>query len=587
MTTKRESDFIPYKALKTVSKGKTLVFAPHPDDEVFGCGGALIKHIQQGYLVKVIIVTDGGFPVVEQQDIPEYKEIRKEESRKAAKIIGYGEPEFLAYPDGELKNEEKIVLHLLEIIVQFQPQNIYLPAPTEIHPDHLALSKAGTEAARRYAPDLNLFYYEIGQMLSANLLLDITSLHEQLDQAMDCFASQLEVQNYKYHINGLHAYRSYTLGKEVKYAEAYHSINSKSLKTGSELWKQKPVSSGLPDKKELPGEEEYPLISVIVRTMNRPELAEALESISRQTYPNVEVIVVDALGAGTIKPGAKCGNFPIRVICKHKQLPRAEAANAGLHAVKGEYFCFLDEDDLMFNDHIAGLYELLKSNTAPAAYSNIKRVNGKNELLNIFDNDFNFYKLLWNNYIPIHALLYRTEMINSNCLFDEQFEIYEDWDFLLQVSFSGNLIHYNKTTGIYRDIDSSGVQGDFEKINKYRLLIIEKWKDILTNNHYINFLNHLPSLNSNDPAFCISIYCEEKKKLEQALNTMESIKAEKQQIIEENIKMLAEKDMLIANINAQVNEFRTDLNSLTNSRSWRITKPLRMIKKLIFHSVES
>ena len=44
MKQKQESDFIPYNAIKSVDPGKTLVFAPHPDDEVFGCGGAIVRH---------------------------------------------------------------------------------------------------------------------------------------------------------------------------------------------------------------------------------------------------------------------------------------------------------------------------------------------------------------------------------------------------------------------------------------------------------------------------------------------------------------------------------------------------------------
>lgn len=92
---KQESDFVPYTSVKTVAKGKAIIFAPHPDDEVFGCGGAIIKHVQQGDEVKVVIVTDGGFLISKQQDKSEYKEIRKEESRNAAKVLGYGGPEFL------------------------------------------------------------------------------------------------------------------------------------------------------------------------------------------------------------------------------------------------------------------------------------------------------------------------------------------------------------------------------------------------------------------------------------------------------------------------------------------------------------
>jgi cellulose synthase/poly-beta-1,6-N-acetylglucosamine synthase-like glycosyltransferase len=81
-----------------------------------------------------------------------------------------------------------------------------------------------------------------------------------------------------------------------------------------------------------------PLVSVIVRSMGRPELRLALESIAQQDYPNVEVIVVDATdGSHPALPAiAWQSGHSIRIVGGHCRLPRPQAANEGLQAVNGE-----------------------------------------------------------------------------------------------------------------------------------------------------------------------------------------------------------------------------------------------------------
>jgi LmbE family N-acetylglucosaminyl deacetylase/glycosyltransferase involved in cell wall biosynthesis len=558
---KQETGDYPFEAVKSVGNGRVLVFAPHPDDEVFSCGGAIVRHVEHGDPLKVIIATDGGYPVTGQQSIPEYKKIRKEESRNAAKVLGYGEPEFLGYEDRGLKFDEKLIIHLHDIISKFQPQFVYLPAHSEIHPDHRILSKAVTEAAKRYQPNINLIYTELGQIQSVNLLLDITDVHDQLNRAIDCFPSQLAVLDYKHFITALHTYRTYTLGKEVKYAEAYHFINSKKIKTGSELWKQKPVSASLPEKQKFP-EEEYPLISVIVRTMNRPELAEALDSLSKQTYPNMEVIVVDALGTGKLQLGDHCGNIPLRVVSENKQLPRANAANVGLNAVKGEYFCFLDEDDQLFSFHLVSLFKLISNSEAVAAYSNIKTINSKNELLFTHKPDFNLNKLLWVNQFPIHSVLFRRKPIQHKCSFDDAFDIYEDWDFMIQVALLGDFIHHDEVSGIYIKNNLSGVD-DEEKIHKYRTQIYDKWKSKLSGNQYIGFLDYLSALNLPEKEYYEKKYNEEQHKLREI---QQKLNEEQQKFKTLHLKLKKEQNLNVA---------------ITNSLSWRITEPFRKISAVI------
>lgn len=229
MTVRNESDFIPYQAAKSMPRGRSLILAPHPDDEVFGCGGAIIRHVQQGDEIKVCIVTHGGFAVTQHQKNDEYPGTRKKESMEAAIILGYGEPQFLNYPDRGLAADRGIKAHLQNIILDYCPENIYLPALTEIHPDHYALGIAGTIVSEDLDFEVKLIYYEIGRMQEANLLHDITDLQAQIEEAMDCFESQLKVQEYKRHINALHIYRTYTLPKAIRYAEAYNILSNREI----------------------------------------------------------------------------------------------------------------------------------------------------------------------------------------------------------------------------------------------------------------------------------------------------------------------------------------------------------------------
>ena len=100
-----EQTFIPYHAETRLGRGRMLVFAPHPDDEVLGCGGAILSHVAAGESVRVIIATDGAFGAA---DATAYAETRQMESRAAAAVLGYGEPEFWGLPDRGLHADEAL-----------------------------------------------------------------------------------------------------------------------------------------------------------------------------------------------------------------------------------------------------------------------------------------------------------------------------------------------------------------------------------------------------------------------------------------------------------------------------------------------
>ncbi|PLX74734.1 MAG: hypothetical protein C0614_11615, partial [Desulfuromonas sp.] len=100
-----------------------------------------------------------------------------------------------------------------------------------------------------------------------------------------------------------------------------------------------------------------PLVSLIVRTRNRPELLkEALASIARQGRQNLEVIIVNdggcpVTGLATEQLVGRSVRVEDHAVCKG----RAAAANSGLALVRGDYVGFLDDDDTIEPDHLESL----------------------------------------------------------------------------------------------------------------------------------------------------------------------------------------------------------------------------------------
>lgn len=114
------------------------------------------------------------------------------------------------------------------------------------------------------------------------------------------------------------------------------------------------------------GGEINPKVAVIIPTYNRwPHVCDAVESVLRQTYSNVEAVVVDDASAdGTAeKLTAKYGGC-IRLIALEKNGEKSAARNAGIRATDAAYVCMLDSDDLLTSNAIADRMQLFLDDPA-------------------------------------------------------------------------------------------------------------------------------------------------------------------------------------------------------------------------------
>lgn len=202
--------------------GRSLVVAPHPDDEVAGCGGMILAHRDAGNPLKVIYVTDGSRGGKKDSFDPAYVAGRVKEAEEACAVLGVEDFEFLGFPDqglvegGELRERAKRAVEV------FQPDRIYLPSPFEIHRDHLVVSREFTRVLRENGFRGSLVFYEVSEALRPNILVDITQEMDRKEEALLCYLSQLEANNYLPKMKGLNRYRTVNIDiPQVLYVEAY------------------------------------------------------------------------------------------------------------------------------------------------------------------------------------------------------------------------------------------------------------------------------------------------------------------------------------------------------------------------------
>jgi glycosyltransferase involved in cell wall biosynthesis len=393
---------------------------------------------------------------------------------------------------------------------------------------------------------------------------------------MACFPSQFAEQPYDQRITGLNRFRSYFLGPAAEAAEAFMLLEANSIQPGLAPLFEGPLvhrrKSGFATSPT-----DIPLVSIIIRSMDRPVLSRALDSVALQTWPHIEVVVVNAKGGGHTQLPDYCGRFPLRVVNQGgASLPRSRAANAGLAACRGDYLCFLDDDDSMDADHLYHLVETLQKRPKPCiAYAGVRGLNEQSprEVIAEFSEpEVSFTRLLLGNVVPIHAVLFPAELARQGVQFDEAFDQYEDWDFWLQLARRAPFIFVDRISATYYAGGGSGAglgaAADSSIKRRATEHLFAKW---------------LPLLSPQECAAIGNLHHQTLQKLTTACATI----AQRDQALAEKDQALAEKDQALAEKDQALAEKDQALAALYASRSWIITQPLRWCGAAVRQAIKS
>lgn len=235
-----EDWYLPSQPASLPPCERALVLAPHPDDEVFGCGGCAALLAAAGAQVIPFVLTDGGGSLTGPAR-EAVAQVRHEESRRAAQVLGLAEPRFGHWKDRELAAADELAEAIFQLIGETGAQWVFAPSLWEVHPDHRAAAWAAIAAARRAAsrgPAVTLAFYEIGAPLRPTHLIDITPVLETKAAAIACFGSQLAQQRYDRHVLALNTFRSYTLPATVQAAEALCVVESGALEAWASHYRE-------------------------------------------------------------------------------------------------------------------------------------------------------------------------------------------------------------------------------------------------------------------------------------------------------------------------------------------------------------
>ncbi len=323
---------------------RVLVVAPHPDDEVFGCGGMLAWHGKLGASVRVVVLSDGaaGDPGHRDERIVE---TRKRESLAAGKVLGLSDYRFLDLRDGHLGSVADLHVRLARELEEFEPELVYGPSPQELHPDHRATARALIAALAR-GPRRRVFLYGVNSQVVANVLFDTTPVRALKLAAVECFESQIAYHDLV--AKGTAVDISRTVNVEdagVVYMEGYAQLWSDELspyerELTAVLTRVQGAESSAAEALGLPR------ASAVISTWNKCEVVcENLRSIRAQSLPFAEVIVVD--NASTDGTAARIAReFPeVRlIVMPHSAYGACETFNVGFASATQELVAILDDD---------------------------------------------------------------------------------------------------------------------------------------------------------------------------------------------------------------------------------------------------
>lgn len=217
-------------------KSNVLVIAPHPDDEVLGCGGIIKKITSDGVEVFVLIISRGKRELFSEDRITNVRQ----EALNAHEILGVKETKFLDFPapDLDLVSLAEMARSIAIVIHDYNIGTLYLPHRGDIHHDHKAVFNAGLVAARPTGKNSvkRIYSYETlsetewaapfgDDSFIPTRFVDISDVFNSKLDAMKCYKSQLRDFPNPRSLKGIEtlaSLRGCNVG--LNYAEAFMTI---------------------------------------------------------------------------------------------------------------------------------------------------------------------------------------------------------------------------------------------------------------------------------------------------------------------------------------------------------------------------
>lgn len=179
-----------------------------------------------------------------------------------------------------------------------------------------------------------------------------------------------------------------------------------------------------------------PLVSVVTPSYNRPKAVErAVGTVSRQTYPAIQHIIVDDLSETPVSDVVNADHVHIH---RHDENQGANAArNTGIEIADGEFIAFLDDDDEWTTDKIERQVERAEQTDAGVVYTGVKQVDDGDSFAvqtPAVEGEITRQLLTETPVKTFSSVMVRSDVFDSVGLLDERLPNWQDWEFYLRAS---------------------------------------------------------------------------------------------------------------------------------------------------------
>jgi glycosyltransferase involved in cell wall biosynthesis len=223
-----------------------------------------------------------------------------------------------------------------------------------------------------------------------------------------------------------------------------------------------------------------PKVSVIIPAYNcQSFIAETVESILAQTYPDYEIIVVDDGSTDNTRDVLQRYEDRVRYVYQENSGVGA-ARNRGLSLARGEYIAFLDHDDLWLPEKLETQMKILETRPEVGlVYSNCYHIDEAGTILGRYFDHIKpargmvFHQLFMTNFIPLLTVLVRKAVLDQVGTFRIGWSISEDYDLLLRVARKFILDYVETPLAKYR-LHSGNVSRDVDRFLRENLLLAEE-----------------------------------------------------------------------------------------------------------------
>lgn len=240
-------------------------------------------------------------------------------------------------------------------------------------------------------------------------------------------------------------------------------------------------------------EVDLPLVSVVIPNYNYGRyLPETLKSVLGQSYPNIEVIVVDDESSdNSVKVLNEFGN--LLTLIQQKNAGVSASRNLGLRFISGEYVCFLDSDDSWEPDKVSTQVSKFTRSEIGVVYSSVNLCDEKLSKVGLLPANYRgniqhlYHKFPTRAIVPLccsNAMI-RTDVIRLVGDFDTSLSTSADWDFFRRVSEITEFEFDDKPLVNYRQHLRSMSSGSLDKYYLDNELAVIK---LLRDNSHRNYL---------------------------------------------------------------------------------------------------